>query len=93
MSIKSLKLKSKIIQWPVVPGQEPLYQGLVYNRETEAELDTLIAALKSEDISPDQFKEQHLFLVLAQAGEDEEEAKKNLSSLLRRIANQLRKRL
>ena len=93
MSMRPLKLNSKIIEWPLGDGATPLFQGVIYNQEIEKELETLIASLQGEDITPEEFIEQHLFLVMSQTGESHEEAKENLSSLLRRIANQLRKRL
>ena len=93
MSMKSLKLKTKIIEWSLGDGATPLFQGVVYNQEIEEPLDALIDSLQGEDITPEEFIEQHLFLVMSQTGESQEEAKENLSSLLRRIVNQLRKRL
>lgn len=90
--MKSLRLRTKIVEWPI-KGEEPLYQAIVYDVDAEDLLNDAIEQIIDDQMSAEDFQDKHLFVALGEAADNYDEAGQNLRSLLKRLINNLKKKV
>jgi hypothetical protein len=92
--LKSLRLRTKIVEWPMDHiDEEPLYQAIVYDAECEELLEESIQQIMDDEMLSEDFQDKHVFICLGEAADSYDEAGQNLRSLLKRIINNLKKRV